>query len=393
VHRIDWFKTYAFFVGAIAVLLLVNPGLSLATIVGALVPGYFIYRWNRERRTARLIYDVDDQELVYRLAVCNAAGEALSKPLCLWHVYSSESTADWKRNAGAGALIRRTRTACRVGSLSRIELNIDPWGVAVGPQQLLFLPDRVLVHEGGRFAALPYEALVSRYETTRFIEEDAVPRDAKQVDTTWRFVNRSGGPDRRFNNNRQLPVMEYGRLTLMSSHGMTVIVESSDPGATLGAHHALEHLREVALRPQRSDSREAPRSPVGALVPDSGAGAVASGVTSVIRNLAIVLKYIAAADRRVADSEIELVSAALTDLGAPMNEVRLVMNDFKSLRVDDAEAREALLKLISEAPTVAQNIPALGEMLAAADGRRTPKERERLEQLAAWLKANLWESA
>jgi hypothetical protein len=38
--------------------------------------------------------------------------------------------------------------------------------------------------------------------TTRFIEDGPVP------DTTWRFVNKNGTPDRRFDNNRRLPVMQ-----------------------------------------------------------------------------------------------------------------------------------------------------------------------------------------
>jgi hypothetical protein len=223
----------------------------VAILTTAALPGYFIYKWNLERRTVRLIYDVDDQELLYRLSVCNAVGEALSTPTRLWHVYSSQATSDWKRNAGASALIRRTNTACRSGSLSGIALNIEPWSISVGPQQLLFLPDRLLVHENQRFAALPYESLATRYEATRFIEEDAVPRDAMQIDTTWRFVNKSGGPDRRFNNNRQLPIVEYGRLTLTSSLGLTVILETSAPGAALRAQQSLEHLHEVARRSLR----------------------------------------------------------------------------------------------------------------------------------------------
>ena len=47
------------------------------------------------------------------------------------------------------------------------------------------------------------------------------PRDARQVDTTWRFVNKNGGPDRRFKDNRQLPVMLYGESPSRVSHGLS----------------------------------------------------------------------------------------------------------------------------------------------------------------------------
>jgi hypothetical protein len=41
-----------------------------------------------------------------------------------------------------------------------------------------------------------------------------VPRDSTQVDTTWRFVNKNGGPDRRFNNNSQIPILQYGEVVM-----------------------------------------------------------------------------------------------------------------------------------------------------------------------------------
>lgn len=390
VHRFDWFKAYTVMTGGIALMLLASSGrAAFIWFVAATVPGYFLHKWNRERRTARLIYDVDDQELLYRLSVCNAAGEAFSNPRRLWHIYSSLATSDWKRNAGASDLIRRTNTACRPGSLRGIELNIEPWSIAVGPQQLLFLPDRVLIHERNRFAAISYENLVTQYELTRFIEEEAVPSDARQVDTTWQFVKKSGGPDRRFNNNRQLPVMEYGRLTLTSPHGLTVILESSDPSAVLRAHQALAHLREVAVRPCRDE-------PLEAADKSERGRTVSSGVVptaEVAHDLTVVLRYIAVADRKISESEVEFVAPTLLGLGTPSARVQAIMSDFRSIRSGDAEALRAVQSLARNAPAIAGKVPQLIEMLAAADGRTTPKERERLAVVSSWLEADLQNSA
>jgi hypothetical protein len=49
-----------------------------------------------------------------------------------------------------------------------------------------------------------------------------VPPDAVQVDTTWQYVNKRGGPDRRFKNNRRLPVMRYGEVDLATGGGFAV---------------------------------------------------------------------------------------------------------------------------------------------------------------------------
>jgi hypothetical protein len=393
VHRFDWFMAYAIAVGAVALSQLSSPGILFAGLIVAGVPGYFLYAWNRERKTARLIYDVDDQELLYRLSVCNAAGEALSKPTRLWHIYSSLATSDWKRNAGASALIRRTNTACRAGSLTGIELNIEPWCVAVGPQQFLFLPDRILVHERRRFAALPYESLVAQFEVTRFIEEAPVPNDARQVDTTWRFVNKSGGPDRRFNNNRQFPVMEYGRLTLTSSHGLTVIVESSNPSATLKAQQAIQHLREVALRSPEHGLVTPMAEPVQVTSPGSRTIPTSQSEATCLRSFAVVLRYIAAADRKLSEPELEFISHAIARFSTRSTDVQLIMDSFHSMRSDSAEARRAVLALVRDAPAIANSMPALVHELAGVDGRVTPKERERLAEVTSWLTSTLRNSA
>lgn len=390
VHRFDWFKAYAISIGASTTLVLGSPSVALALLLVSVVPGFYLYIWNRDRRTARLIYDVDDQELLYRLSVCNAAGESLSKMARLWHINASLATTDWKRNAGASSLIRRTETACRPGSLRRIELNIEPWSVAVGPQEILFLPDRIIVHENERFAALPYEELVAQYETIRFIEEDVTPPDARQVDTTWRFVNKSGGPDRRFNNNRELPVMEYGRLTLRSPHGLTIILDSSNPMAALRAQQALQHLRGLARASGSSPSRprwESAAPTAAAAVPSATptAPSATPAVSSHVRDLVVVLKYIAAADRRLSSEELDFVAKVISSLVAEPRETETIMAGFQTMRSDAAETQRALSSLTRSAPTVASKIPVLLEALAGADGRVTPKERERLGQVMSWL--------
>lgn len=48
---------------------------------------------------------------------------------------------------------------------------------------------------------------------TRFVETPPPPQGATVVDHSWLFVNKSGGPDMRFKENRQLPVCKYAALS------------------------------------------------------------------------------------------------------------------------------------------------------------------------------------
>lgn len=66
------------------------------------------------------------------------------------------------------------------------------------------------------------------FRSARFIEEETPPADAAVVDQTWRQVNRKGGPDRRFNNNRKLPIGRLcGKIDLRSSDGVNQRIQCS----------------------------------------------------------------------------------------------------------------------------------------------------------------------
>ena len=108
---------------------------------------------------------------------------------------------------------------------------------------MYFLPDRILVRDGKRYADLPYSACRTAASPTRFIEEGAVPPDAVRVGTTWKYVNKGGGPDRRYKSNRQLPILKYGELTLSSPSGFSFTWQTSRPGAAQAAATALTMIK------------------------------------------------------------------------------------------------------------------------------------------------------
>jgi hypothetical protein len=80
-------------------------------------------------------------------------------------------------------------------------------------------------------------------ELQRFIESEPPPADAQCVGTTWQYANKSGGPDRRFKNNRQLPIMLYGRLTLTTPQGLLMAWDFSRPEVAASLADALNQMR------------------------------------------------------------------------------------------------------------------------------------------------------
>ena len=58
---------------------------------------------------------------------------------------------------------------------------------------------------------MSYTNLGTQTTVTNFVEKEGVPSDSRVSHYTWQYVNKNGGPDRRFNNNRQFPVMKLIR--------------------------------------------------------------------------------------------------------------------------------------------------------------------------------------
>jgi hypothetical protein len=114
--------------------------------------------------------------------------------------------------------------------------------IKLGGAEIFFLPDAVLVVSKGSVAALHYRDLDFSYFPIRYIEEGRVPSDTTILGETWRFVNKSGGPDRRFNSNRQLPICQYGEMNFSSTGGLNGKMEFSNSSAGQKFAKALEIL-------------------------------------------------------------------------------------------------------------------------------------------------------
>lgn len=229
-------------------------GASSVLALGLMLLGV---RLDEARRTAVLAYDLDGAaEAAYRRLV--AGFDEMVSSAAVWHIGASERTAGavgWKRNAGASRLVQRDRTRHGYALPPAVACNVTPPFIGVGRQTLYFMPDAVFVVDGRRVGAVPYEDLEVETGATRFVEEEALPKDARVVDRTWRHPNRDGGPDRRFRDNIQLPVALYDELMLRSRTGLNELLQVSRAGAA--ADFAAELRGRRATNPMAQRPRGA----------------------------------------------------------------------------------------------------------------------------------------
>lgn len=204
--------------------------------VGAIVFG--IIAWaatsliDRKRRTVMLEYNLHDDEL----RKFNHMVEAF-KRICncerVWSVPLLVQQRDWKRNAGATQTIQAQKTTPRIRTPPLIKSNLTFPALQARKETIYFAPDAILVVAGSSVAALRYDEVEVDACSVKFIENDRAPRDTQVVGETWEFVNRKGGPDRRFANNRKLPVCLYGRLSLKSDSGLNEMFQFSQVDAAI----------------------------------------------------------------------------------------------------------------------------------------------------------------
>jgi hypothetical protein len=96
--------------------------------------------------------------------------------------------------------------------------------------------------------AVSYGDLSVVINDKRFIEDESVPRDTQVVDHTWQYVNKSGRPDRRFNNNRQIPICLYNELWFNSPTGLNEVIQVSRTGIGQQLDAALQNLADIVAK-------------------------------------------------------------------------------------------------------------------------------------------------
>ncbi len=159
-----------------------------------------------------LFYNLDELGFS-QLQALREAFSIIQRCDCVWRYEGEERTEDWKRNAGAGTLVTRSRMyPTLVDQSAGFDSNVV-FGFSFGHSILFLLPDGFVLGTGERYESLG-KSLDVNANTTNFREEEFSPRDAELIGRTWRYVNKSGGPDRRFNDNRQISINLYSQLEI-----------------------------------------------------------------------------------------------------------------------------------------------------------------------------------
>ena len=142
-----------------------------------------------------------------------------------WQITSEQFNSNSKVHAGANRSINRIPCTIKKGRPYYIKSNVDTVEINLKKETLIILPDKVFVIRGKKVGLVDYKDFTISVSSSNFRENEKVPGDAHIVGTTWQYVNANGTPDRRYKNNRQIPICLYGTVRLYSAGGAGINVE------------------------------------------------------------------------------------------------------------------------------------------------------------------------
>jgi len=139
----------------------------------------------------------------------------------------------------ASASLERHPVRCGFHSLCEIApsqraLHIEN---ANGPDIYIF-PSLVVFQKREKYGIVDIQDINHSGLQTRFVEEEGVPSDSHVVGSTWKYTNNDGSPDRRFSNNYQIPIAQYGEISFQTSHGLKEVYQVSNPEAAIAFRDA-----------------------------------------------------------------------------------------------------------------------------------------------------------
>lgn len=209
--------------------------------VFAVLVGWLYWRDSLGKLTV-LFYEPDQATNALFEQLCGALTQAAAARK-LRSIASTSRYADPKYSGGAGQGVQLGAARLVLGHAPYVVANVQVPVLISGKTTFAFYPDRVLAFQGNAVGAIDYATLSADCSSVRYIETDSVTDDATVVDKTWQYVNKKGGPDRRFKNNRELPVCDFSQLNLSTADGLDVRFVGSRQGGFESLAKALAKMK------------------------------------------------------------------------------------------------------------------------------------------------------
>lgn len=146
----------------------------------------------------------------------------------LWQINNFKFNSDTKTNGGAAKSVSSMPIKLVKKAPYFIKTNVKCYKIKLKKETIYFLPDKILVVHKKNVAAIDLKSVDFYTGSTKFIEKGKVPSDAVVIGHTWKYVNKSGKPDKRYKDNKKIPLCKYGRIAIESPQGLNLLFQCSN---------------------------------------------------------------------------------------------------------------------------------------------------------------------
>ena len=199
--------------------------------------GFFI-KWFRENRKDKKEYledvkiqlegcsvDIDmdvEEQIAKKYIALHGNYKFLLSCERIWDITSSIAVDQKATRSAASAAVTRRPVKFGYGNIDIIKSKYDALHFEnANSGDLYIYPAFVaIVDAHKKFGLVDIRELEFNFNEQLFIEEEKVPKDTSVVDHTWAKVNKNGTPDKRFKDNYQIPICQYGEIVLTSKSGL-----------------------------------------------------------------------------------------------------------------------------------------------------------------------------
>ena len=183
-------------------------------------------------------YEFDDVEQA-KWEKLSAAWRAVASSQSLQEITVTAKAKNIRTNAGIENSVDTAKMTAGGKLPWYLRTNIKPVVFKLQNCQLAIMPDRLLIFSKKKLGAVDYTEAKIDITAVGFLETGTIPTDSQMVKQVWAYANNDGSPDKRYANNRQYPVMQYGKVCISSPGGLNIQFMCSNEKASDTLYHII----------------------------------------------------------------------------------------------------------------------------------------------------------
>lgn len=177
--------------------------------------------------SVKIDYDIDD-DVLDETKKQGKIFVDIARSKKVWKIQNATNISNTKYNAGAQANVSRKECKIKFRAVFPVRTNSEVLSITDKKEKLIFLPDMFILIFGSKVKVVKYADLKIETGALRFVESESVPQDTQVIDYRWEKITNNGQRDKRFANNKQLPICNYGGINLASENGVNIFLMFSD---------------------------------------------------------------------------------------------------------------------------------------------------------------------